>query len=113
MGIYAQDEVVKLKGHESLTKLLMWYSENEPKADEPGQIPNKTSLEARITTHLKTACTIANVLGHAILSEPSVSSHFFPHLPPSLCMAEWRDDAVGYRAGGHRQELRNDMAGPV
>ncbi len=71
---------MNLKGHETSTKLLMWYSENEPKPDQPGQPPNSTSLEARVTTHLETACTIAGLLGHAILTEPSVCPHFSPSI---------------------------------
>lgn len=54
---------MELKGHERLVKLLLWYSSNEPKAKPTDQ---------KMTTHLKTACTIANVLGHAILSDATV-----------------------------------------
>jgi hypothetical protein len=63
----AQDRVVELKGHERLVKLLLWYDANDPKG-KPSD--NKTM------THLKTACTIANVLGHAILSDPKVRTLF-------------------------------------
>lgn len=105
----AQDEVVKLKGHESLTKLLIWYSENEPKPDPPDQPPPKTPYEMRVTTHLKTACTIANVLGHAILSEPAVR---FPvsciGSKDVLCMVEWERGSLAWEV----ERVDKQLGGP-